>query len=191
MYDSQKKDRNLFHQMNFLQRTLLFIFLLAAAGAAAQASIDKDIRYIRNIFNKVNAEKNLEQVGFENEELSDEVPDGGMSLTGFFKKNKILKIEHWAGLSYGTQRVEYYFDRDSLIFVYVMEQHFRLSGDSIDHSKQDLAFEGRYYFRNAALIHQVTKGTGFWNESDDAVSGLLPGSKNYLRFLYSRKNSRD
>lgn len=177
--------------MSFLQPKLLFIiiFFLGASSSKAQTSIEKNIRYIRNVVTQINSQKNLKQVKIENEELTDEVPDGGISLTGYLTNKKILKIKQWAGLSYGTHQIEYYFDNDSLIFVYVKEKHLRTSSDSIDHSKIDLKFEGRYYFKNDILIHKSIKGSGFWNESNDGVSSLLPDSKNYLRFLYSKKNN--
>lgn len=177
--------------MRFLQSKFLFtaIFFLATSSSRAQTSIEKDIRHIRSVFNQINTEKNLQQLELENEELTDETPDGGISLTGYFKNKQILKIVQWTGLSYGTHQVEYYFEKDSLVFVYVKEHHFRSSGNSIDHSKIDLKFEGRYYFKNDTLIKKTSKGTSFWSESNDGVSSLLPDSKNYLKFLYSKKNN--
>jgi hypothetical protein len=177
--------------MRVLQPIILItiIFFLGASNSRAQTSLDKNIQHIRNVFTQINSQTNLQQIIIENEELIDEVPDGGISLTGFFKNKKILKIEQWVGLSYGIHQIEFYFDNDSLIFVYVKEQHFRPSDDSIDHSKIDLKFEGRYYFKNDTLIHQTTKGIGFWSESNDGVSSLLPDSKNYQKFLYSKKNN--
>lgn len=180
-----------FRCMRFLKSIFLIslaIFLLASA-AWGQSSTENSIRYIREIFTQINSEKSLEQLKIEDEELTDEAPDGGVSLVGFFKNKQLLKIEQWTGLSYGTLQIAYYFHDDSLIFVYVQERHFKQSGDSLDHSKIESKFEGRYYFRNDNLIHKTTKGSGFWSQSNDSVSSLLPDSKNYLKFLYSKKNN--
>jgi len=177
--------------MNFkLSKLLLFFALLVNAGIVdAQIPNKESIKNIRNIFQQINSQKNLEQFKVENEELTDEVPDGGVSLIGFFKDKRLQKVEQWAGLSHGTIQIEYYFNKDSLIFVYVTEKHFRRSGDTLNHSKIDLKFEGRYYFKDDILIYKATKGHGFWNDSNDSVQSLLPDSKHYLKFLYSKKNN--
>jgi hypothetical protein len=163
-------------------------FLFCIDIASAQSPARGDIEYIRKVFTQINSQKDLKKITVENEDLTDEVPDGGISLVGFFKDKSLLKIEEWAGLSYGTVQIEYYFDKDGLIFVYVTERHFRQSGDSLNHSKIDLKFEGRYYFKNALLIHKITTGIGFWNDSNDGVQSLLLDSKNYLKLLYSKIN---
>jgi hypothetical protein len=166
-----------------------FIFLIHAGIGRTQISTNENIKYIRSVFKQINSEKNLKQLKLENEELSDEVFDGGISLIGFFRNKKILKIEQWAGLSYGTSQIDYYFDKDSLVFVYVIEKHFRQTGDTIDHSKTDTKFEGRYYYKNDKLIHISAKGSGLWSQSDDAVKSLLPDSKDFFRLLNSKRNN--
>jgi hypothetical protein len=166
-----------------------FILLLVVSSASAQVSTAENIKYIRNVFTQINSQKNLDQLKLENEELTEEATDGGVSMIGFFKEKTLLKVEQWAWLSYGTIQIEYYFDKDSLIFVYVTENHFRQSGDSLDHSKIEVKFEGRYYLKNDKLIHKTTKGSGFWSDSTDGVQSLLEDSKTYLKFLYSKKNN--
>lgn len=180
------------HSMSLLRTKFLFaiIVVFATTMSRAQVSTGESVKYIRSVFKKINSDQNLVKLKIENEELTDEPLDGGASLIGFFNDKKLLKIEQWAGLSYGSLQIEYYFSNDSLIFSYVKEGHFRPSGDSLDHSTIDTKFEGRFYFRNDKLIHQTIKGNGFWNEANDGVSSLLPDSNNYLKFLYSKKKIR-
>ena len=166
---------------------LVSIPAILALSASGQSRDEKYIAFIRKTFQETNSEQNLEQVRVENEELTDEVPDGGVTLTGFFKGENLLKIELWTGLSYGIYKIEYYFSGDSLIFVYATERHFRQSGDTLDHSKVDLIFEGRYYFKNENQISKSTKG--IWNSANDREQSLIPDSKNYQKFLYTKKKN--
>jgi hypothetical protein len=179
-----------FHLMNIAQFRFIicFILLLPAGFANAQKITEERIKYIRNVYKEINSQKDLQQVKLEDEEIAEEMLDGGASLTGYFKDKKLLKIVQWIGPSYGAIQIEYYFNKNSLIFAYVTEKHFRVIGDSVDHGKLDVTFEGRYYYNKDKLISKTAKGNGFWIDADDGVQSLLPDSKTYLKLLYSKKN---
>jgi hypothetical protein len=176
--------------MNTKRSILLsLVSLLLVISTKGQTKEEENIAFIRKVFQQTNAEKNLTQVKLENEELTDELPDGGISLTGYFKEQALLKIELWTGLSYGILQIEYYFSNDSLLFAYVTEKHFRQSADSVDYSKPELVFEGRYYYKKEKPINKSPKGKGFWNNSSDGEKSLLPDSRNYLKLLYAKKKN--
>jgi len=174
--------------MNSKNSILLFIFLILFVTSTKAQTKDESIGLIRKIFQQTNSEKDLTRIQLENDELTDEVPDGGVSLTGYFKDQVLLKISLWIGLSYGISEVEYYFNKDSLLFAYVTEKHFRNTADTINYSKADIKFEGRYYYKNGKLIYKTTKGNGFWNSSTDSEESLPADANNYLRILYIKKN---
>jgi hypothetical protein len=174
--------------MNLKYSILLFLFFTCVVIPVMAQTKDESIGLIRKIFRQTNAEKNLTAIKIENEELTGEVPDGGVSITGYFKDQSLLKISLWTGLSYGIQETEYYFTNDTLIFAHVTEKHFRVNADKVDYSKVDLKFEGRYYYKNNELIDKITKGDGFWNSSEEGEKKLPVDSHNYAGLLYIKRN---
>lgn len=51
----------------------------------------------------------MKKVVLDNEDFLAHMPDGGVKLTGFYKKRRLKKIVCWTGLLFGNENVEYYF----------------------------------------------------------------------------------
>jgi hypothetical protein len=128
----------------------------------------------------------LNKLELDAEELLQQTPDGGASLTGYFDNDNLVKIRCSIALSYGIQQIDYYFRRDTLIFAFVTERHFNIIKDSVDFEHTTLAGEARYYFNQNKLIDRKVKGSGFWDKEEAA--DLLPHSKSYFALLQKKKN---
>jgi hypothetical protein len=134
--------------------------LLVATTAGAQVKKIDLMNGIRKEVAFINKEAGLTKRLLENEQLTEQVPDGGASLTGFYRKGVLVKIVEWTGLSNGISIREYYFRNNLLLFVYE-----RFSIYPFDEKKQELdrtltkvIYEGRSYYRNGKLFDTVTKG---------------------------------
>jgi hypothetical protein len=97
-------------------------------------------------------------VTLDDEQINEDGSDGGAELKGYFKNEKIVKMFHWLGISYGNRIKEFYFKEDHLIFVYEKFESFIQTKNGLDHSKTKTSFEGRYYFNKGKLIEQKITG---------------------------------
>lgn len=151
----------------------------------AQAKLEK-IKHIQDVFKTVNKTSNLKIVKLENEEFLENMTDGGAELTGFFKRDSLIKIKEWVGMSYGSIGIEYYFEKHNLVFAYVRESYFPYNDSSINQTKLILKFEGRYYYENKEMIAQKNSGSGMWGDSLDKLNPLLENSNRYSKLLISK-----
>jgi len=144
----------------------LLLTLGILTTSLGQTKNDK-VRNIRDKFRTINSEAGYLTKMLTNEQFLEHMTDGGGHLTGYFKNGQIKKIIEWIGLSYCVRTFEYYFWDGQLIFVYEKEEDFPYieATGSLDHTKLELAFEGRYYFDNGKLIE--TKVTGKKRIPDD------------------------
>jgi uncharacterized protein YuzB (UPF0349 family) len=137
---------NRFSLMN-LPRAISSLFILVFLGLSSYGQTKEQIiRNIRQQFQSINSDKTLKKVSLENEEFLENMTDGGGELTGYFKKDSLVKIVEWIGLSYGSRTREYYFRDENLIFVFEKFESFIETRDGLDHSNTKITFEGRYYF---------------------------------------------
>jgi hypothetical protein len=63
--------------------TLILLCMFLFPGSQAQSKDDM-IRTIRQRYQQINNDHSLTQVKLENEEIADEIPDGGYELTGYY-----------------------------------------------------------------------------------------------------------
>jgi hypothetical protein len=175
-------------QYRYTIATILIYTLPGSKMTSRAQTSQADISNIKNIFNKINTDSHLNKVVLEEEEFLDQTTDGGASLTGYFSEDSLVKITSWIGLSYGIQQLDFYYDRNTLIFCYVTERHFKHSQTDIDHTRTELVFEGRYYYDKAGLLQKNLKGSGFWDtESEKAI---IPDSKEYFKLVTKKKNAK-
>ena len=134
---------------------LVFCFSLVAAQPK-QLMIHK----IRKEVNAINNDLSMKEVVLNNEDFLNDMPDGGGTLTGFYKKGILRKIVCWTGLSFGTENVEYYFRNNQLIFIYEQFNTFLIDKktENIRYDATEKTFQGRYYFDGNLLISKVIKG---------------------------------
>jgi hypothetical protein len=141
---------------------------------------------IKKEFKLINSDKTLKEVVLDAEDFLENAPDGGATLTGYFKNNKIKKIVSWIGLSIGNEMTEYYFQNEQLIFVYKKFDSFIVDekNQELDHTKMKTSFSGRYYFQGNKMINRITTGDKpFGNDSIDSEKELLMEANNYLQKL--------
>ena len=119
-----------------------------------------------------------------------QMTDGGGELTGYFKNGIIQKMTREIGLSYGIETHNYYFSNGKVVFIYETLMGFIYKGDSVDHSKTELNFIGRYYFQNNKLIDSETTGHNRFEADDiDMEKVLLDETKQNLATLTKAKKS--
>ncbi|MFI5129407.1 MAG: hypothetical protein ACHQFX_05425 [Chitinophagales bacterium] len=145
------------------------------------------ITAIRKDFQAINADKTLSKKTLTDEEFMENATDGGGELTGYYKKDSLVKIIEWIGLSFGNRTREFYLKNAKLFFVYEKFESFVVKDSTvaeIDHSKVTTTFEGRYYFNKDKLIEQKNSGKQSFEETPAAVMvELLNAAKENIRLL--------
>jgi hypothetical protein len=159
-----------------LCRSLICVFIFAQlAIASCREDKNSRIAVIRKQFNLINADTSLKVRELDAEEFLDNAPDGGASLEGYYKKDKLVKIVEWIGLSYGNRSREFYLDDQKLFFVYEKLDTFMLDNatEEFDRGKPGTAFERRYYFYDQKLIEQKRSGSQAMDEPDADIAKIL------------------
>jgi hypothetical protein len=176
--------------MTFIKSHIFFALTLAYCSVTYGQTKEDLVKNIRQSFQKINNDTTLTIVKLQNEDIPGETTDGGEQLTGFFNGDSICKINDWIGLSFGVKQYEYYFTNGQLIFVYETEKGFHANDSlgSIDQTKLDLIFEGRYYLDKDKLIDRKIKGQKRFEEGSSAVfvQGLISQSKLLSKLLRSK-----
>ena len=138
------------------------------------------------MYKNINDDSSLKVIKLETGEITEENPDGGIKLTGYFKDKELVKIHLWVGLSYGIRQFEYYFKKGNLIFVYEKEEDFGHKDDGSTTNKLTQGFEGRFYFDQNKLIDRKTKGGRLFGESDSDIHETLNDLAPYKKLLTKR-----
>jgi hypothetical protein len=172
-------------------KSILICFLITFFFHKSHAQTQSElIAAIRKNFRSINADRALTKKMLSNEEFLENMPDGGGELTGYFKKDSIVKIVEWIGLSYGNRTREFYFKNNKPFFVYEKLESFIIidSTREMDYSKTKKTFEGRYYFNKDILIEQKTTGKRtFEDESAGIVKELLESAKENIKLLKQKE----
>ena len=170
--------------------TFISFFIFSYSSLLAQDISNKYPELIQKV-KSINKDTSFEKIILENEEFMPQMTDGGGELTGYFKKGKIQKITRWIGLSYGIEKYDYYFDNGQLVFIYEILDGFLFDSlQRTDHTKTEVNFIGRYYFKNKKLVDSETTGHNrFDNEENDEETILLKETdENLNKLLQKRKN---
>lgn len=165
-----------------------FIFLSFLSICYSQPN-DTKIENIRQLFIDINNDKSFHIVKLENDEFLEEMPDGGGSLTGYFKGDTIYKMALWIGLSFGIRQYEYYFKNEQPFFIYETEDDFLInSSGEMDQTKLKRGFEGRYYLDGRRVLEIKNHGEKRFEEkpSKHYIVDLIAGSKSYIKVLQIR-----
>lgn len=143
----------------------------------------------------INQDSSFEKVSLNNEELLNQITDGGSELIGYFKKSEPQKIIKEIGLSHGIKTFDYYFTYGKLIFIYEIFEGF-VYNDSLqkfDYTKTENNFIGRYYFKNNKLVDSETTGHNrfdgeeFENGKLDMGTVLIKEMRESLEILKRKK----
>jgi hypothetical protein len=166
----------------------IFLSILFACSihlSFAQSENDK-IKAIQQVYNRTNQITGFKKITLENEAFLNNVPDGGGSLIGYFKKGVLYKIKEWICLSYGVIETEYYISKNTLVFAYVKERHFKMVNDKVDYKTTIPAYEGRFYFDQNKLLRTIKKGTGLWDSGQESILSLQENANRYIDLLYKK-----
>jgi len=130
---------------------------------------EDQIRQIRKDFQAINSNTTLRVISLDAEAFLENLPDGGAKLTGYYEKDKLVKIVEWIGLSYGNRIREFYFKNEKMFFVYEKFQSFVQKGEELDKSKTRTSFEGRYYIVRDKVIEQKIIGERTLEEEPENI----------------------
>ena len=139
---------------------------------------------------QIDAQKGVKTVLLENEEVLDQITDGGAELTGFYKNGVLVKMKLKVYLSYGISTFLYYFSDGQLFFINEVFDQFSYDKrtDKFDHSSTERNFNGNYIFQNAKLHDYVTLGHNrFEDDAYDPEIVLLDEARRYQQLLDSMK----
>jgi hypothetical protein len=142
----------------------------------------------------INSDSSFDRIILTNEEFMPQMTDGGGELIGYFRKGEIQKVTKNIGLSYGIETFDYYFSNGKLMFIYETLYGF-VTNDSLgtlDQTKTELNFIGRYYFKNQKLVDSETTGHNRFERDDiDMEKTLLKETQeNLLKLNRKRSNVR-
>jgi hypothetical protein len=139
---------------------LAFTCMLLMASFIYGQTKEDQIRQIRTLYSKINSDHSLKTIVLNNADfLPDETPDGGCSLTGYYKNDTLYKMSVWIGLSYCIRQYDYYFDNGKPFLVFETEKDFAANTEGrLVYTKLNTGFEGRYYFNGEKIIDIKLKG---------------------------------
>ena len=104
------------------------------------------------------------------------VTDNGIELKGYYKNNKLLKMEYWVGLSAWKIITEYFFS-DNAELVFVHSKKYQIVGENGYLKKPQLLSERRYYYEDDKVIKTIGV-----NDNDEKID-FLQESENLMNDL--------
>ena len=110
--------------MKFLWNLIVFVVLTSST----YGQDDADILSIRNKVSKINTDSVYESISLNNEDFSD-ISDTYTESVGLFKSDNLYKIYQKSVSIPQVTHVEYFFEKEKLIFIYCKVQFY--SYDSI------------------------------------------------------------
>ncbi|MFY0599878.1 MAG: hypothetical protein JXR03_09420 [Cyclobacteriaceae bacterium] len=173
-------------------RQLLHVltFILSTLSAYSQGFNERHPN-IQNFINEINAElATSEKVTVENEELMEQMTDGGGELTGYFANGQIQKMELSVGLSYGISELEFFYGDSKLYFVLETFRQFKYNEEtgSFNYSTTEQTFKGEYLFVDP-FDYETLGHNRFENDELDPEEVLGNEANTYLIIL-QKKNAR-
>lgn len=173
-----------------LRKALSLILLLLSAIAYGQESKEA-IKKIEDKVRRIDSAKGLTVKVLRDKEV-DELADGGLSLTGYYKNDKLIKMQFWVAQMEAIWDCSYYYDNDSLIFANEKEKAYRVDSAKmeIDFNHTTVKMDNRFYFDKGKLIRKTTNGEPMKSEMTDeqVAAGIRKYCDDY--FLKLQK-SRD
>lgn len=181
-------------------KNILVFLLFMSFTTLSFGQKDEEIKAIRRTVTSIDSDTNYTIKKLDNDYFvheTNEAIDGGQELTGYYKNGQIRKIMYGVGLSYGTNKFEYYFLNNELIFVFEKQFTYLPLRDSsgnitgFDYTKLKSVFEGRYYFNQAKLIQVRKKGRESFAlyENGNKEKEFLANSKTFIEELKKVKNN--
>ena len=175
-----------------LSRIVLLSSMLVSSLFVKAQNKTTLLKIIRDDFQAINHDKTLTKTTLSNEQFLENMTDGGGELAGYYKKDSLVKIVEWIGLSYGNRTREFYFKENKLFFVYEKFESFVHNDktNELDLTKVKTTFEGRYYFNNKKLIDQKNSGKRTFEENESGMEEELQSAAGEdIHLLNKKKNN--
>jgi hypothetical protein len=164
----------------------LFLLFVNQHSFGQIADMDYKLFSIRQEVRRIDKDSSLKRKELDNDEFIDGT-DNGSELDGYFKKDSICKMNAWIGLSIWTIQTEYYFKNEKLIFAYEKQFTNVDSTGEVNYNKPKLSFEGRYFLKDAKIIHTKESGRRYVAIEGTITNMLLEDSKSYMKMLKAKK----
>ncbi len=180
-------------------KALITFFILAFSISAQAQTTAAKINHIRKVFTGINSDNTLKKVVIDDDALAkyrpdDEAPDGGEELTGYFRKDMLVKVVYSIGLSVRDITCEYYFEKGNPVFIFEKQQYFPVNDKTgeMDHTKLVPGFEGRYYVDGKSIIQKIEKGPlrGDKGKGIALLSSDIPKYIKLLQKVYLEKKAK-
>ncbi len=140
-------------------KILIFTFFFFSLIGNIEAQNNKEnIKEIRRQFQWINNKSDFNKVVLENEEFTDEIPDEGCGLIGYYEKQMLYKVVVDCISSVNNFITEYYFKDDKLLFVFNKEEKFSGSLETGNQLSSTTTFEERIYYADDTIIRHLKKG---------------------------------
>lgn len=154
-------------------KLILFLIMIFSQLFSGQ-----NIESSRKTVEKINQIQGFKIKIVPNSYFSDKnrVTDNGIELKGYYKNNKLLKMEYWVGLSAWKIITEYFFS-DNAELVFVHSKKYQIVGENGYLKKPQLLSEVRCYYDNDKVIKTIGV-----NDNDEKID-FLQESKNLMNDL--------
>ncbi len=129
-----------------------FLLLMINVSIVSAQSASPFIEEIRAQFKWINNQHDFDTIALYADEFTDETPDDGAELKGFYKGDTLHKITEIYGVSFAQYRTEYYFKDNELIFVYYTEESFMEEANLPK-------YEERVYYHRHEIIRHLKKNS--------------------------------
>ncbi|MCJ8153945.1 hypothetical protein MKJ01_09270 [Chryseobacterium sp. SSA4.19] len=145
-----------------MKKILLALFISCSCWMLAQ-----DVKNITRQVTAINQTANYKIKTVPNSYFvsQNKVTDNGIELKGYYKNNKLRKIEQFIGLSAWNTITQYFFsDEGRLIFVYA--KRYQTVDGSTSLKTPKLTAEGRCYYDKGKLVQKLKQGQGIIEEAN-------------------------
>ena len=175
--------------MQIKSLVILFSSFFSVSVVGAQ-TLEAKIEKIRVEVNHISLDSNYKTKTIENDEIpayAEHGTDGGMSVTGYYKKGELVKIVEWVGLSHYVLISEYYLYKRDIIFVFVQEKDFPYvdSTGSFDYTHFKSGPESRFYLAKGKLLKSEYHGDPRILAED--IPQMISDCKEYKKLLFKLK----
>lgn len=174
-----------------MRQSLLVLTLILSTLSSYSQGFSERHPDIQTFINKVNSEvTSSKKITVENEELMDQMTDGGGELTGYFTNGEIRKMELRIGLSYGISELEFFYKDSKLFFILETFRQFKYNEEngSFNYSETAQTFRGEYLFTNP-FDYETLGHNRFENDELDPEEVLRDEANNYLTII-KKKNAK-
>lgn len=119
-------------------------------------------------------------------EISEEATDGGMTLTGYYKNDTLLKMNFWVATFDGIWDCNYYYSNDSLIYANEKQKTYLVDSakQTLDYNHTTLKTENKFYFSKGKLIKKSSNGAPMTYDIPDEK--IVEEIHKYVNDYYSK-----